>query len=79
MQPEIEWARARQIGVQFGIGRHTLYQLAREGRIEAHHVLMTRNQALLMARYLLDTTGQTLVIPEKPRGWRAAWSRLRGR
>ena len=51
----------------------------REGRIDAHHLLMTRNQALLMARYLLETTGQTLDIPEKPHGWRAAWSKLRGR
>ena len=51
----------------------------REGRIDAHHLLMTRNQALLMARYLLETTGQTLDIPEKPHVWRAAWSKLRGR
>ena len=51
----------------------------REGRIDAHHLLMTRNQALLMARYLLETTGQTLDIPEKPHGWRATWSKLRGR
>ena len=51
----------------------------RAGRIDAHHLLMTRNQALLMARYLLKTTGQTLDIPEKPHGWRAAWSKLRGR
>ena len=51
----------------------------REGRIDTHHLLMTRNQALLMARYLLDTTGQTLDIPEKPHGWRAAWSKMRGR
>ena len=50
----------------------------REGRIDAHHLLMTRNQALLMARYLLETTGQTLDIPEKPHGWRAAWSKMRG-
>ena len=51
----------------------------RAGRIDAHHLLMTRNQALLMARYLLETTGQTLDIPEKPHGWRAAWSKMRGR
>lgn len=51
----------------------------RNGRIDAHHLLMTRNQALLMARYLLATTGQTLDLPEKPHGWRAAWSRVRGR
>ena len=51
----------------------------RAGRIDAHHLLMTRNQALLMARYLLDSTGQTLDIPEKSQGWRATWSRMRGR
>ena len=51
----------------------------REGRINAHHLLMTRNQALLMARYLLETTSQTLDMPEKPHGWRAAWSKVRGR
>lgn len=51
----------------------------RHGRIDAHHLLMTRNQALLMARYLLETTGQTLGMPEKPHGWRAVWSHLRGR
>ena len=51
----------------------------REGRIDAHHLLMTRNQALLMARYLLETTGQTLDMPEKPHGWRATWSKMRGR
>ena len=51
----------------------------RAGRIDAHHLLMTRNQALLVARYLLDSTGQTLDIPEKAQGWRATWSRMRGR
>ena len=51
----------------------------RDGRIDAHHLLMTRNQALLMARYLLETTGQTLDMPEKPHGWRAVWSKVRGR
>lgn len=51
----------------------------REGRIDAHHLLMTRNQALLIARYLLETTGQTLDMPEKPHGWRATWSKMRGR
>ena len=42
-------------------------------------IALARNQALLMARYLLETTGQTLDMPEKPHGWRAAWSRVRGR
>ena len=30
------------------------------GAVEDHRFLMTRNQALLLARYLLDATGQTL-------------------
>ena len=30
----IEWARARQVSVQFGIGRSTLDRLAREGKIK---------------------------------------------
>jgi len=29
-------------------------------QVEVQHVLMTRNQALLLARYLLDITGQSL-------------------
>ena len=51
----------------------------KDGAIDAHHLLMTRNQALLLARYLLDTTGQTLDMPERPHGWRSAWSKLRKR
>jgi hypothetical protein len=31
----IEWARAKQILIQFGIGRSTLYRLAEEGQIES--------------------------------------------
>lgn len=33
--------------------------------IAARHYLMTKNQALILAKYLLDATGQTL--PEGPR------------
>ena len=51
----------------------------RNGEIDANNLLMTRNQALLLARYLLAATGQTLDIPDRPHGWRAAWSRVRGR
>ena len=51
----------------------------RDGEIDASHLLLTRNQALLLARYLLSATGQTLDMPERPHGWRAAWSRMRGR
>lgn len=49
------------------------------GEIDANHLLMTRNQALLLARYLLSATGQELDMPERPHGWRAAWSKVRGR
>lgn len=42
--------------------------------IEQRDIVMTRNQALLLARYLLKVTGQTL--PEEPRP--SLWARLRG-
>jgi hypothetical protein len=32
---ETEWARAKQISAQFGIGRSTLDRLAKEGQIES--------------------------------------------
>lgn len=41
--------------------------------IEHRDIVMTRNQALLLARYLLKVTGQTL--PEEPRP--TFWARLR--
>ena len=41
--------------------------------IEHRDIVMTRNQALLLARYLLKVTGQTL--PEEPRP--TLWARLR--
>jgi|GEM_PF-1077973 len=47
--------------------------------IDRRHYLMTRNQALLLARYLLEATGQRLDLPEPPHGWRAALAWLRGR
>ncbi|CAN5255471.1 hypothetical protein BH10PSE12_BH10PSE12_05230 [soil metagenome] len=34
--------------------------------IEVQHLLMTRNQALLLAKYLLDITGQTLPSKQRP-------------
>jgi hypothetical protein len=37
---------------------------------ETHGVMMTRNQALLLAKYLLDATGQTLPVSVKPSIWR---------
>jgi hypothetical protein len=47
------------------------------GTIDTRHYLMTRNQALLLARYLLEATGQTLPEAVRPRGWRALRERLR--
>lgn len=40
------------------------------GDHESHSVLMTHNQALLLAKYLLDATGQTLPKPAKRSIWR---------
>lgn len=49
-------------------------QIALEnGALDAVRLCMTRNQALLLARYLLEATGQEL--PEKPR--RRLWPRRR--
>ncbi len=39
--------------------------LARD-EVTAHHFLMTRNQALLVANYLLESTGQTLPRRRRP-------------
>jgi hypothetical protein len=41
-----------------------------EKRIDNRHLLMTHNQALLLAKYLLDATGQTLPLKVKPSIWR---------
>ena len=40
--------------------------------VETRGVLMTPNQALLLAKYLLDATGQSLPEPSK----RSLWSRV---
>ncbi|WP_239016688.1 hypothetical protein [Sphingorhabdus pulchriflava] len=39
-------------------------------QVDSHHFLMTHNQALLLAKYLLDSTGQTLPQRVKPSIWR---------
>jgi hypothetical protein len=46
-----------------------------ENRVDSHHFLMTHNQALLLAKFLLDATGQTL--PQK--GKLPIWRRVLGR
>ena len=44
---------------------------------ETHGVMMTRNQALLLAKYLLDATGQTLPVPVKTSIWRKVAKSIR--
>lgn len=46
-------------------------------QISVQHVLMTRNQALLLARYLLEITGQTLPVRRKPSLLGRFWRRNR--
>jgi hypothetical protein len=47
------------------------------GEYETRGVMMTRNQALLLAKYLLDATGQTLPEPVKPSIWRKVANGMR--
>lgn len=44
--------------------------------IEARHIVMSRNQALLLARYLLKVTGQSLPEEAKPTLWSKVKSAL---
>jgi hypothetical protein len=46
-----------------------------ENRVDSHHFLMTHNQALLLAKFLLDATGQSMPLKRKP----SIWQRLSGR
>lgn len=48
----------------------TSNQALSEDRIDSHHFLMTHNQALLLAKYLLDATGQTLPTKARVPLWR---------
>jgi hypothetical protein len=41
-----------------------------ENHVDSHHFLMTRNQALMLAKFLLDATGQTLPPKTTPPLWR---------
>ena len=66
-------------GVNLRLQSATSQAALRNGEIDSNYLLMTRNQALLLARYLLDVTGQALDMPERPHGWRGAWSKVRGR
>jgi hypothetical protein len=44
-----------------------------QNQVDSHHFLMTHSQALMLAKYLLDATGQSL--PQKRK--RSLWRRLR--
>lgn len=41
-----------------------------ENRVDGHHFLMTHSQALMLAKFLLDATGQSLPQKRKPSLWR---------
>ena len=41
-----------------------------ENRVDGHHFLMTHSQALMLAKFLLDATGQSLPQKGKPSLWR---------
>jgi hypothetical protein len=41
-----------------------------QNSVDSHHFLMTRNQALMLAKFLLDATGQTLPPKATPPFWR---------
>jgi hypothetical protein len=45
--------------------------------VDSRHFLMTHNQALLLAKYLLDATGQNLPVKQKHKFWRRIGSALR--
>ena len=66
-------------GISLGMqsARSQVAWAARE--IDRRNYLLTRNQALLLARYLLEATGQQHDGFDRPHGWRAALARLRGR
>jgi hypothetical protein len=46
-----------------------------ENRVDGHHFLMTHSQVLMLAKFLLDATGQSLPQKRKP----SLWRRLTGR
>ncbi|MBC2666888.1 hypothetical protein H7F51_15320 [Novosphingobium flavum] len=59
------WSHTRTSrGIQLKV-QSTSTEAGNPRDIAARNLLMTRNQALILAKYLLDATGQTL--PEKPR------------
>jgi hypothetical protein len=49
-----------------------------EGEVEDHRYLMTRNQALILARYLLESTGQTLPARNREGPLRRTLRRITG-
>jgi hypothetical protein len=52
--------------IQSAISRQALD----EKHVDSHHFLMTHNQALLLAKFLLDATGQSLPKRTRPSFWR---------
>lgn len=59
-------------GIDLQVQRSRSAAALQQQDIDTCHLVMTRNQALLLARYLLEVTGQQL--PEPPR---SLWARIR--
>jgi hypothetical protein len=63
-------------GISLGMqSAHSQAAWAR-GAIDKRTFMMTRNQALLLAKYLLDVTGQTIDAPARGHGWRKVWAKV---
>ena len=58
--------------IQSAVSQHALD----EKKVDSHHFLMTRNQALLLAKFLLDSTGQSLRQKQRPPLWRGLTRRF---
>lgn len=54
------------VRIQSAVSRQALD----ENRVDSHHFLMTYNQALMMAKFLLDATGQSLPLRPRRSWWR---------
>ncbi len=63
-------------GIRLMVQSTTAERDRKRGDIAARSYLMTRNQALILARYLLDVTGQTLPPPRREGRLKRLWRRL---
>lgn len=62
-------------GIELRVQSARSQQALNNGEIEGVRLCMTRNQALLLARYLLDATGQELPVKRRASAWQRLWQR----